>query len=347
MLTKLLLRIFITTILLFAFNAKAENSCASYKKDLANDQEYRVVFGDSGVGGLIFALDVAQELETKLKALETQYKVRFTFNHFGDSKNAPYGNKKPEEIKALTAAFLEYLLNLSNTHTAVIACNTASTIYDTKMNDFFTDKYRDVKIITMIDDSAAALVKSAQDKNPYIALMATPATIKSGAYQNKISELAKDKNVKLYNYAPKNWTQNIETGLNKNSAEFEVNSDLEAFRSQTGQDFNKISVVGLFCTHYPFYKNQIQEFFNKNGNPNITVLTQGHIFSDKIYADIEQNMNKLLYRKRVKKLPYDCTKNITINSELSGDNIEQTKKVISHTHPQYLQKISFKKITIN
>ena len=65
---------------------------------------------DSGVGGLIFALDVAQELEPKLKELETQYKVSFTFNHFGDSKNAPYGSKKPAEIKILTTEFLEYLL---------------------------------------------------------------------------------------------------------------------------------------------------------------------------------------------------------------------------------------------
>lgn len=347
MLTKLLLRIFATILLLFAFNAEAKNSCASYKKDLANDQEYRVVFGDSGVGGLIFALDVAQELEPKLKALEAEYKVSFTFSHFGDSKNAPYGNKKPEEIRALTTAFLEYLLNLPNTHSAIIACNTASTIYDTKMNNFFTDKYRDVKIITMIDDSAAELVKSSQDKNPYIALMATPATINSGTYQNKIGELTKDKNIKLYSYAPQNWIRNIETGLDKNSAEFEVNSDLEAFRSKIGQDFSKISAVGLFCTHYPFYKNQIQDFFNKNGNPDITVLTQGHIFSDKIYANIEQNMNKFIYLKRTKKLPYDCTENITINSELSGDNIEQTKEVISHTHPQYFNKISFKKVKIN
>ena len=67
----------------------------------------------------------------------------------------------------------------------------------------------------------------------------------------------------------------------------------------------------------------------------------------KIYADIEQNMNKFIYHKRAKKLPYDCTENITINSELSGDNIEQTKEVISHTHPQYFNKISFKKVKIN
>lgn len=332
-----------------AFSAQAKNSCTKYEKEIKNDQEYRVVFGDSGVGGLIFALDVAQELEPKLKKLETQYQVSFTFNHFGDSKNAPYGSKNPQEIKILTTQFLEYLLNLPHTHSAVVACNTASTAYDAKMKAFFDDKYRDIKIITMIEDSSTQLVKSANEKsaNPYIALMATPATIKSGAYQNKITELTKNENAKLYNYSPQNWVKNIEGGLDKSIAQDEVNKDLEVFRSQIGQDFNKINTIGLFCTHYPFYKNQIQEFFRKNGNADVSILTQGHIFSDKIYADIERNLQKFSYHKRIKELPYKCAKNITLNSELSGNNIEQTRDVISHTHPQYLDRISFKKVVIH
>ena len=323
--------------------------CAKYEKEIKNDQEYRVVFGDSGVGGLIFALDVAQELEPKLKKLETQYQVSFTFNHFGDSKNAPYGSKNPQEIKILTTQFLEYLLNLPNTHSAVVACNTASTVYDDKMKAFFSDKYRDIKIITMIEDSSAQLVKTANEKNtnPYIALMATPATIRSGAYQNKIGELTKNENAKLYDYAPQNWVRNIESGTDKSIAQHEVNKDLEIFKSQIGQDFYKINTIGLFCTHYPFYKDQIQEFFRKNGNANVAVLTQGHIFSDQIYADIERNLQKFSYQKRAKELPLKCTKNITLNSELSGNNIDQTRDVISHTHQQYLNTISFKKVTIN
>lgn len=339
----------------FAINVSANDICSKYKAESRDNQEYRVVFGDSGVGGLIFALDVAQELEPKLKNLETEYKVNFVFHHFGDSKNAPYGNKNPREIKKYTTQFLEYLLGLPNTHSAAIACNTASAIYNAKMSEYFNKKYRDIKIITMIDDSSQQLLKSAigddKEQNLYVAFISNPATVKSGVYQNKINEIAKqkNKNLKLYSYAPQNWVRNIENGVAQEIAQAEVNKDLEAFKIAIGQNFNKITTLGVFCTHYPFYKNQMQEFFNKNAGHKVEILTQGKIFADKIYESIVQNLQegKFNYQKRVEKMPYKCVKNIVINSELSGNNIEQTRDVILHTHPQYLNQISFKKITIN
>lgn len=339
----------------FAFEASAakeKDICAKHEAEIKNDQEYRVVFGDSGVGGLIFALDVAQALEPRLRALEEQYAVTFTFSHFGDSKNAPYGSKKPREIRKLTAQFMEYLLGLPNTHSAVISCSTASAVYDKKMHKHFSEKYRDIKIITIIEDSSAELVKVARQNNdgqsPYIALMATPATIKSGAYQNKIAELTKGENVKLYSYAPQNWVRNIESGADKNFSQAEVNSDLEAFKSLIGSNFNKVTTLGLFCTHYPLYKNQIQDFFNKNSAHKVEILTQGHIFAEKIYEDIANNLEnaKFAYQKRQKPLPAQCAKNIALNSELSGDNIEQTKDVITHTHPNFVDRVLFKKVLI-
>ena len=224
--------IFIIICLASIFDAQAKNICEKHKVELANDREYRVVFGDSSTDGLILALDIAQELEPKLKALETEYKVSFTFNHFNDSKNAPYHAKEPQEIKNLTMHFLEYLLNLPNTHDAIIACSAASAAYDDKMNKFFSEKYRDIKIITMLNE--------------------------------------------------------------ENSS-----------------------------------------------------ATLSHIFAEKLYEDIAQNLPRFAYHKRLKPMPLQCAKNITIYSELSGDNIEQTKEIISHAHPQYLNKISFKKITIN
>ncbi len=225
------LRKFAASIFIFGFyifDAQAKDVCAKYGAEIASDQEYRVVFGDSSIDGLVFTLDTAQDLESRLKALEIEYKASFTFNHFIDNKNAPYDSKKPKEV-ALTKNFLEYLINLPNTHTAIFAPD----VYGDKMKKYFDERYRDIKIITTHIDASA------------------------------------------------------------------------------------ISA------------------------------TQDHTLSDKIYENILYNLPIFLYQKRSKALPLSCAKNIAINSELSSDNIAQIKEIISRTRPQYLEKISFKKITIN
>jgi glutamate racemase len=336
--------------LIFSPTSALSNDCDIYKDELKSDSEYRITFGDSGVGGLIFALDVADELQKKLKKLETEYKVKFVFDHLGDSKNAPYGSKNPEEIRELTEKFLSYQLDLPNTKTSVVACNTASTVVDEKMTTKLKENHSDIAVITMIEDSSRALLEVANDNKPkdYIAILATPATIKSQSYQNEIKKLDKTGKFKLYSYSPQNWVKNVETGAKKEVADAELERDLEIFKNQIGENFKKIKAVGLFCTHYPFYKKEIAEFFAQNGNKEVKILTQGHIFSQKIYSDILRNLknDKTHYSKRTKKLPYQCANDVELVSRISGNNVEETKNVIRNTHPQYVDKISFHKISI-
>lgn len=251
---------------------------------------YRVAFDDSGVVGLIFALDVLQELEPQLEDLESKYKVHFIFQHIGDSKNAPYGIKTPVEITELTKDMVEYTANLPCTRTLVIACNTASTACNKEMDLYFKEKYPQLNIISMIEKSSKeildmALNVSSDKEDLYIALFATPATIRSGAYQTQIERISVDNNqkVKLFTYSPAKWVDNIEQGIDIKRAEIDVQNDLEGFRINVGDDFRKIPVVGLFCTHYPYYKKEIEQYFNKRGNNNLEILTQGHIFSDDIF----------------------------------------------------------------
>ncbi len=177
--------------------------------------------------------------------------------------------------------------------------------------------------------------------------MATPATIKSGAYQTRLSQSFADKNseVKIYDYSPPNWVKNIESGAPQNVADVEILKDLEIFQQQIGSDFSKVTVVGLFCTHYPLYKDKIENFFRKNGNKNAIFLTQGAIFSDKIYEDISTNLKKLEYKTRKKSVPTKCLNEVKVDSEVTG-SIEQTKEVISKIHPKYLDKINFKQTFI-
>lgn len=318
--------------------------------------EYRVSFDDSGVGGLIFALDVLQELGPKLEELESKYKVHFIFQHVGDSKNAPYGNRTPSEIAELTKALVDYTADLPHTKTLVIACNTASTVCDEEMDDYFKEKYPGLIVISMIEKSSREIIELASNISPInkeliIALFATPATVKSGAYQAQIINTAKEKGqkVKLLTYSPANWVNNIEKGIDKSITELEVQNDLEKFKSNFYDDFQKINVIGLFCTHYPFYRLEIEHFFQENGNQNVKILTQGYIFSDDIFSDILKNIenDSLNYPRRHEKLEMDKVLKIQILSHITGENSGEMKNIVYKTHPQFCDRIIFKKVNIS
>jgi len=312
--------------------------------------EYRVAFDDSGVGGLIFALDVLQELEPQLEKLESKYKVRFIFQHVGDSKNAPYGIKTPAQIAELTKALVEYTADLPQTKTLVIACNTASTVCNKEMDLYFKEKYPWLDIISMIEKSSKEIIDlastiSANKKDINIAFFATPATVKSGTYQAQIGNIATEKGqeLKLFTYSPATWVNNIEKGIDKSKAEFEVQSDLEKFKINAGDNFQKITVLGLFCTHYPFYRKEIENFFQANGNKTVKILTQGHIFSDDIFSEILKNIksDSINYPRRLEDLNEDNVFKIQIVSNITGENSTEMKSIVSKTHPQYSDRVIF------
>jgi len=311
---------------------------------------YRVAFDDSGLGGLIFALDVLQELEPQLVELESKYKVHFIFQHVGDSKNAPYGNRTPANIAELTKAMVEYTANLPHTNTLVIACNTASTVCNNEMDIYFKEKYPWLDVISMIGKSSKEIIDlasniSSNKKELYIALFATPATIKSLAYQIQIKNISAQngQELELYTYAPVTWVNNIEKGVDKKTAEIDLQNDLEKFKKNIGDDFQKISTIGLFCTHYPYYRNEIQRFFQDHGNKNVNILTQGHIFSDDIYFDILKNIisDSLSYPKRHEVLKKDDVFKIQILSNITGENSSEMKNIVGKTHPQFSKRIIF------
>jgi glutamate racemase len=356
---KQIIRILFATVIcitLFTSRASSQGNCDSLAGFTSKDPVYRISFDDSGVGGLIFALDVLDEIEPKLKDLESKYTVRFIVQHVGDSKNAPYGSKTPAEIKKLTLNLISYTAELPFTKSLILACNTASTVYDKEMEAYFKPRFPSLNIIAMINKSSNEIADMAEKlapdkKNLYIALFATPATIKSKSYQAQITNIVKSKNekIKIYAYSPQTWVSNIEKGVDKKQAESDVLNDLKIFKVQMGDDFRKVSVAGLFCTHYPIYRNEIKTFFNENGNKKIEVLTQGQIFSDDIFSDIVRNIQKdsVDYPRRVTIVPLNCIREIEILSDNTGGNINEMKNVIHLTHPQYSERVAFKVIRFN
>ncbi len=121
---------------------------------------------DSGVGGL----SVIPALRAALPHEDLVY--------FGDAANAPYGEKKVEEVKDIVDGIADAMMK-DGAKAIVLACNTATSA----AASFLRDKHKDVPIIGM----EPALKPAAEAKDhPRVLVMATPLTIR----EDKLHALA-------------------------------------------------------------------------------------------------------------------------------------------------------------
>lgn len=122
---------------------------------------------DSGLGGLT----AVKELRRALPGESILY--------FGDTGRVPYGTKSPETIQKYTKQDMNFLLQ-KGVKIIVAACGTvSSTAKETLMT-------LPVPHVTVIEPTAKAALQAT--KNGRVGVIATPATIRSGAFQQVLQE---------------------------------------------------------------------------------------------------------------------------------------------------------------
>ena len=126
--------------------------------------EYIAVF-DSGVGGI----SVLKEL-VRLMPDEN-------YLYFGDSANAPYGQRSTEDVRQLTMAAAEMLMS-RGIKALVVACNTATAAAITLLRETYPD--------TIVIGIEPAL-KLAADRFPggHVGVMATPVTLREEKFSHQ------------------------------------------------------------------------------------------------------------------------------------------------------------------
>lgn len=117
---------------------------------------------DSGIGGL-----------TVLKKLQA-YLPYENFIYFADTVHLPYGNKTPQQIFSYVKAILTWMEE-QEVKLVVMACNTSSALILHDMQKVF--QFPIIGLITPTTEIHAL-------RNKRFGLMATEATVKSGAYEN-------------------------------------------------------------------------------------------------------------------------------------------------------------------
>ena len=203
------------------------------------ENTYIAVF-DSGVGGL-----------TVLRALRAAYPTS-SFLYLGDTAHVPYGTKS---VGMVTRYSLEaaWFLNRYKLHALVIACNTASSIALSAVRA----SYPDIPVMGVIEPGSHAALESSKSKK--IAILGTPQTIASGAYQQTLHMA--DPSIEVTGIACPLFVPLAEEGLVEGDL---VHLAVEHYLKDKLDP--EIDTIILGCTHYPLLKNAIQEVVGENVN---------------------------------------------------------------------------------
>lgn len=187
---------------------------------------------DSGLGGL-----------TVFRALAARM-PREALLYFGDTARVPYGPRPPEEILAFSEEIVGLLL-AAGAKAIVVACNTSSAIALPALRIRVP-----VPMFGLIDAGAAAAVAAAP--NGPIAVIATEATVRNGAYGRAIAERAPQ--AAVTELACPALVPLVESGTwSGRTARETVASALAPLRTSPPE------ALVLGCTHYPHLAAAIAE----------------------------------------------------------------------------------------
>lgn len=190
---------------------------------------------DSGVGGI----SVLREL---VKIMPNE-----NFIYFGDSKNAPYGVKSFEEVRALTMATADYLIQ-SDCKCLVIACNTATAAAVRYMRSV----YMGVPVVGIEPALKPAVLAT---EGGLILVLATSVTLHEEKFHKLMGRYEKMADIRTL--ACPGIVEFVEKGIIDGP---ELNSYLKELLADYLD--NPPDAIVLGCTHYPFVRAAINDVMN-------------------------------------------------------------------------------------
>jgi glutamate racemase len=206
--------------------------------------QHPVAVFDSGVGGLTVLHELLVSLPTE------------DYLYLGDTARLPYGNRSTEELKTFALEIADHLIN-TGAKLLVVACNSASAAaLDTLEAEL------DVDVIGVLKPAAQLAV--AGSRNGRVGLLATPATVASGAYESILR--AADPHVHLESVACRDLASVIESGFPFDEHLIDTVREFCAPLKQA-----QVDTVILGCTHYPLVAPMLQRILGRN----VTLVTSG------------------------------------------------------------------------
>jgi glutamate racemase len=210
---------------------------------------------DSGVGGLT----VLHELLVSLPHEDYVY--------FGDTARFPYGDRTTDQLRAFALEISDHLIALG-AKALVVACNSATSA---ALADLENAYGRHLPLVTVVRPESR--LAAATTRNGQVGLLATSATVASGAYERALAEVAP--RAQLHPVACPALTPLIQDGL-------EIDDHIVELVDQYCAPLNAegVDTVILGCTHYPLVRPIIQRALGRG----TTLVSSGEAIADELAA---------------------------------------------------------------
>ena len=211
---------------------------------------------DSGVGGLT----VLHEL---LVALPHE-----DFVYLGDTARFPYGDRTVEELERFSLEIADVLLR-ERAKLLVVACNTATAAALPALQRRMMETTLGLDVLAVVRPEAAAAV--AATRNGRIGLLATPATVRSGAYDAAVKGI--DAYVDLTSVPCPDLAPIIQGG---SPFDEDVVETVKAYCAPLREQ--QVDTVILGCTHYPLVRPLLQRHLGRG----VAIVTSGEALARQV-----------------------------------------------------------------
>lgn len=215
---------------------------------------------DSGVGGL-----------TVLAAIHARSPAE-SILYLGDTARLPYGAKSPETV-ARYAVQAAGLLVARGVKMLVIACNTASAHALEPLRRAFPG----LPVLGVVEPGAAAA--AATSANGRIAVLATEATVRSGAYERAIRRLRPD--AQVVGQPCSVFVALAEEGWTEGEA---VDAAARRYLSPLLGGATPPDTLMLGCTHFPI----LTEAIRKAAGPDVMLVDSASTAAEMVAAELER-----------------------------------------------------------
>jgi len=226
----------------------------------APDASLPIAVFDSGVGGLTVLHECLVSLPHE------------DFVYFGDTARFPYGDRQPAELRAF-ALQIAALLVEEGAKLLVVACNSATAAALPVLRQEMEDQ---VAVVGVIEPEAR--VAAAASTGRRIGLLATPATVASGAYDRALAAAAPG--VRIVAEACPELASLIQRGGEVDDLLVETVERHCVPLRDAGVD-----TVILGCTHYPLVRPVIQRAMGRG----VRVVSSGEAIAATVDSELRSS----------------------------------------------------------
>ena len=247
---------------------------------------------DSGLGGISVVRQIVQDMPHE-RVL-----------YFGDSANAPYGTKTPQEVRRLSFDIMERFMS-QGVKAVVIACNTATSAAVNALRDHY-----DIPIIGM-EPALKVACDRGHGKRQRVIVAATPLTLR----ERKFAVLM-DRFKANHTIFPEPCPGLVEIVEHGQLDDHDV--VMRTLHQYFGQyDLSTIDSVVLGCTHFVFYRDYFRELL-----PERAAVIDGNEGTVRHLGVVLESLGKLA--------PEDATGGVELaNSDPSERIAELSRKLLN------------------